>query len=79
MRRRSVFVNFAARAGRLGTQHCSRAELCGESHEASGLHRRQGGGNSSMTAFTSVAVLNGVTGTTLSALVNAGQIDFWLS
>jgi hypothetical protein len=32
-----------------------------------------------MTAFTSVAVLNGVTGTTLSALVNAGQVDFWLS
>ena len=25
------------------------------------------------------AVLNGVTGTTLSALVNAGQVDFWLS
>jgi Ca2+-binding RTX toxin-like protein len=31
------------------------------------------------SAFTSVAVLNGVTGTTLGALVNAGQIDFWLS
>jgi Ca2+-binding RTX toxin-like protein len=30
-------------------------------------------------AFTSVAVLNGVTGTTLNALVNAGQVDFWLS
>jgi hypothetical protein len=24
-------------------------------------------------------VLNGVTGTTLDALVSAGQIDFWLS
>ena len=31
------------------------------------------------SAFTSVAVLNGVTGTTVGALVNAGQIDFWLS
>jgi hypothetical protein len=26
-----------------------------------------------------IAVLNGVTGTTLTTLVNAGQIDFWLS
>jgi hypothetical protein len=31
------------------------------------------------SAYTPVAVLNGVTGTTLSALVNAGQVDFWLS
>src|SRR5918994_1637392 len=31
------------------------------------------------SAFTSIAVLNGVTGTTLTTLVNAGQIDFWLS
>jgi Ca2+-binding RTX toxin-like protein len=34
-----------------------------------------GGGS----AFQSIAVLQGVTGTTLGALVNAGQIDFWLS
>jgi len=27
------------------------------------------------SAFASVAVLNGVTGTTLTALVSAGQID----
>ena len=31
------------------------------------------------SVFTSFAVLNGVTGTTLDALVSAGQIDFWLS
>jgi Ca2+-binding RTX toxin-like protein len=31
------------------------------------------------SAFESIAVLNGVTGTTLTTLVNAGQIDFWLS
>jgi Ca2+-binding RTX toxin-like protein len=31
------------------------------------------------TAFTSIAVLDGVTGMTLSDLVNAGQIDFWMS
>jgi Ca2+-binding RTX toxin-like protein len=36
-------------------------------------------GTANGSAFTSVAVLNGVTGTTLSALVNAGQVDFWLS
>jgi Ca2+-binding RTX toxin-like protein len=30
-------------------------------------------------AFTSIAVLEGVTGMTLTDLVNAGQIDFWLS
>jgi Ca2+-binding RTX toxin-like protein len=30
-------------------------------------------------AFTSIALLDGVTGTTLTDLVNAGQIDFWLS
>jgi hypothetical protein len=29
--------------------------------------------------YTSVAVLEGVTGTTLSALVNAGQIDFLIA
>ena len=29
--------------------------------------------------YESVAVLNGVTGTTLDALVSAGQIDLWLS
>jgi Ca2+-binding RTX toxin-like protein len=31
------------------------------------------------SAYESVVVLNGVTGTTLDALVSAGQIDFWLS
>jgi Ca2+-binding RTX toxin-like protein len=31
------------------------------------------------SAYESVAVLNGVTGATLTTLVNAGQIDFWLS
>ena len=31
------------------------------------------------SAYESVVVLSGVTGTTLDALVNAGQIDFWLS
>jgi Ca2+-binding RTX toxin-like protein len=31
------------------------------------------------SGFEEIAVLNGVTGTTLPALVNAGQIDFWLS
>ena len=31
------------------------------------------------SAFTSIAVLNGVTGTTVSALVNAGQIDFLIA
>jgi hypothetical protein len=36
-------------------------------------------GTANGSAFTSIAVLNGVTGTTLGALVNAGQVDFWLS
>jgi len=31
------------------------------------------------SAYESIVVLNGVTGTTLTTLVNAGQIDFWLS
>jgi glutaminase len=31
------------------------------------------------SAFESIAVLNGVTGTTLSTLVNAGQIDFLIA
>jgi Ca2+-binding RTX toxin-like protein len=31
------------------------------------------------SAYESIAVLNGVTGTTLTTLVNGGQIDFWLS
>ena len=31
------------------------------------------------TTYESIVVLNGVTGTTLDALVSAGQIDFWLS
>ncbi|HSA80753.1 MAG TPA: cadherin domain-containing protein [Geminicoccaceae bacterium] len=31
------------------------------------------------SAYDPIAVLNGVTGTTLTALVSAGQIDFWLS
>lgn len=31
------------------------------------------------TTYASIVVLNGVTGTTLDALVSAGQIDFWLS
>jgi Ca2+-binding RTX toxin-like protein len=31
------------------------------------------------SGFEEIAVLTGVTGTTLPALVNAGQIDFWLS
>jgi hypothetical protein len=30
-------------------------------------------------AFTSIALLEGVTGTTLTDLVNAGQVDFWIS
>jgi Ca2+-binding RTX toxin-like protein len=36
-------------------------------------------GTANGSAYTPVAVLNGVSGTTLSALVNAGQVDFWLS
>jgi Ca2+-binding RTX toxin-like protein len=31
------------------------------------------------STYESIAVLNGVTGATLDALVSAGQIDFWLS
>jgi Ca2+-binding RTX toxin-like protein len=31
------------------------------------------------TAFSSIVVLDGVTGMTLDDLVNAGQIDFWMS
>ena len=31
------------------------------------------------SAFTSIAVLNGVTGTTLTTLANAGQIDFLIA
>jgi hypothetical protein len=29
--------------------------------------------------YQSIAMLSGVTGTTLADLVNAGQIDFWMS
>jgi Ca2+-binding RTX toxin-like protein len=36
-------------------------------------------GTANGSAYTPIAVLNGVTGTTLTALVNAGQVDFWLS
>jgi hypothetical protein len=31
------------------------------------------------SAYTSVAVLTGVTGTTLAALMNAGQVDFLIA
>jgi hypothetical protein len=31
------------------------------------------------SAYESIAVLNGITGTTLTALVNAGQIDFLIA
>jgi Ca2+-binding RTX toxin-like protein len=31
------------------------------------------------SSFETIAVLNGVTGTTLADLVSAGKIDFWLS
>jgi hypothetical protein len=30
------------------------------------------------SAYQTLAVLNGVTGTTLTQLVDAGKIDFWL-
>jgi Ca2+-binding RTX toxin-like protein len=31
------------------------------------------------SAFESIAVLSGLTGTTLSSLTSAGKLDFWLS